>query len=267
MWLQGFKNAPHVVQQCLSSWQTHNDSWKIVLLEEDNINEYIDVRNIIGKNIEYISKQALSDIIRINLLKKYGGVWVDATCFCCKPLDNWLHRYTDNGFFAFDRPGIDRPISSWFLASSENSILTQVYCDEVNRYWSENCFSNQNNKFGEFIDTYLQKRIKQTDHETFQFRTLFNAIKFSKVYPYFWFHYIFSIIIANNSLCGEKWRSATKLSADIPHALQDIGLFKPISDDIKKQIDQDEAPLYKLTWKYNENQYTDDCVLKYLLEQ
>lgn len=266
MWLQGFKHTPHVVQQCVKSWQKHNQSWEIVLLDEENVNEYIDIRNVIGKNIQYISKQALSDIVRINLLKMYGGVWVDATCFCCMPLDSWLHKYTGSGLFAFDRPGVDRPISSWFLASSKNSILTEVYCDEVNRYWSENCFSNQNNKIGEFVDVHLQERIKQTDYEAFQFRVLFYAIKFAKVFPYFWFHYIFSIITTKNGLCGEKWKSAIKFSADIPHALQHIGLFNPISDDIKSRINQKEAPLYKLTWKYNENQYTNDCVLKYLFE-
>ncbi|OQX73377.1 MAG: hypothetical protein B6D64_13895, partial [Bacteroidetes bacterium 4484_276] len=93
LWLQGFEDAPDVVKRCLASWKKHNPTWKINLLDETNIKQFIDVHAIIGRNYKEISKQALSDVIRINLLSKFGGVWTDATCFCCKPLDEWLGSY------------------------------------------------------------------------------------------------------------------------------------------------------------------------------
>ena len=31
----------------------------------------------------------------------YGGFWVDATVYCIKPLNEWIHDYITNGFFAY----------------------------------------------------------------------------------------------------------------------------------------------------------------------
>ena len=36
------------------------------------------------------SIQAKSDIIRVELLSAYGGIWVDATVYCNEPFSNWL---------------------------------------------------------------------------------------------------------------------------------------------------------------------------------
>jgi mannosyltransferase OCH1-like enzyme len=87
MWRQGFANAPKLVQKCLESWRRHNPGWQIVLLDEQSVRRYLNLNEIIGKNQEKITVQAISNIVRINLLANFGGVWVDATCFCCQPLD------------------------------------------------------------------------------------------------------------------------------------------------------------------------------------
>ena len=130
--MQGLDAAPLVVQKCYESWQKHNPDWNIVLLDENNIQEHITLR------AKQITHQALSDILRINLLSKYGGVWVDATCFCTKPMGEWLYANLNSGFFAFERPGPDRMISSWFLASTKNNYITHAYTEAVNMYWDEN---------------------------------------------------------------------------------------------------------------------------------
>ena len=102
LWLQGFEQAPYVVTKCLHSWKAHNsDSWDVVELTEKNIEQYVTIEGLIP---EYASKKinriALSEIIRIDLLKTYGCLWVDATTFCNQPLDSWLPEYSDHGFFA-----------------------------------------------------------------------------------------------------------------------------------------------------------------------
>ena len=267
LWFQGIEKAPSVVKKCLASWKAYNPEWKMILLDEKSLSEYLEIKKLVGKNYQYISKQSLSDLIRINLLKKFGGVWVDATCYCCKPLDDWLPNYMSTGFFAFYKPGIDRPISSWFLASSLNSKITLRYCNEVNKYWSKNHFSNQEKKIGKFIVTHLQSLMKHTRYETTKFKFLFFIMNILKVYPYFWFHYIFALIIRKDKSFKKKWESTNKYSADIPHRLQQFGLFKPLSDSIKLCIVEKKDPLYKLKWKNNDNEYFKDNVINYLLEQ
>ena len=48
-----------------------------------------------------IPPAAESDLLRLYLLNKYGGVWVDSTNLCRRPLDDWLPSAARQGFFAF----------------------------------------------------------------------------------------------------------------------------------------------------------------------
>ena len=82
--------------------------------------------------------QARADVIRINLLAEYGGVWADASCFCHKPLDAWIDEYTKSGFFAFDKPNERKLMDNWFMASHKDCYLTQKVRDESNAYWLTN---------------------------------------------------------------------------------------------------------------------------------
>ena len=132
MWLQGLDGAPLMVKKCHESWVKHNRDWELVLLDEQSIGEYI------PQLPAGITKQALSDVLRINLLAKHGGVWVDATCFCMKPLEEWLYDYMQSGFFAFDRPGPDRMLSSWLIACNKYNYIASTYQNMVNLYWQEN---------------------------------------------------------------------------------------------------------------------------------
>lgn len=73
MWLQGLASAPDLVKKCVHSWQRHNPSWKIVFLDEHNLKTYVKVDDLVGRNRETITIQALTDIIRINLLAQLAG--------------------------------------------------------------------------------------------------------------------------------------------------------------------------------------------------
>lgn len=267
MWLQGFSNAPYIVKRCLKSWEDKNPSWNLVTLDEKNISEYLDLESITRKNSGLISRQASSDIIRINLLNKYGGIWVDATCFCLKPLDDWIYSYLQEGFFAFERPGIDRVISSWFLASAKDCLLTKKYCEEVNRYWTTIRFSNQSNAIGHLIHSKIERRMQHTPYESEKFKMLFHLTKWARFYPYFWFHYLFSQVLSNNQVCKETWRRSQKISADIPHSAQRLGLSNLIDDTIKNKLTTSPAPLHKLTWRYDEAAHNKGTVLNYILNE
>jgi len=266
-WFQGFDKAPDVVIKCLDSWKTHNPKWKVIQLDETNIEEYININAIIGKNYNYITKQALSDVIRINLLSEFGGVWADATCLCCKPIDTWLGSYMGPGFFAFRNPGTDRPISSWFLASIVNCKLTQKYCDTVNLFWSKNRFVNQNTSIGKFAIKFLDPMIMSSSYRSKKFKLLSFALKSLRLYPYFWFHYLFADFISKNKFYKELWDSSKKYSSEVPHKLQISGLFKPLPDEIKNSIILKEDPLYKLTWKFKEKEFVKGCALDYVLNK
>jgi hypothetical protein len=261
MWLQGLDNAPMLIKKCYASWTTRNPGWKLVFLDKENIEEYLDLQAPVFRN-ENITKQALSDLVRVNILAQYGGVWVDATCFCCIPLDAWLNEYMGSGFFAFYKPGRDRLISSWFLACTKNSHLVSKWRDESNEYWSNNRFCNNRSRL--IVDILTNMFGRNADTTKFWFS--FFVRKIIKAYPYFWFHYLFERIIQKDAQCMRIWAETKKYSADIPHKILFSGLLRPLSNEIRQHIDSKQSPLYKLSWKYNIDEFEEGCALHYLME-
>jgi hypothetical protein len=253
LWLQGLENAPLVVQKCYASWLKHNPGWKIIFLDEANLPNYISLKP------RQVTQQAFSDILRISLLAKYGGIWVDATCFCMQPLDEWLYRYMDTGFFAFNRPAPDRMLSSWFIASNKDNYITQTYQEAVQAYWDRNPdLTFFDNSRWRFLKRYLLRKSTMVWFSNFVTKVL-------RVYPYFWFHYLFENIYLENEKFRQLWYLIPKISADIPHKLQFEGLFNPLNENIKKEIDSKISPVYKLTWKYDQSAYKKGTILDYLL--
>ena len=112
MWWQGWNQAPPVVQKCYQSWRKHHPYWNIVLLDQNNVKQFFSLVEHLPHLDLYntsSSKQitAFSDIIRFGLLYHYGGVWVDSTVYCHKPLMPFLWNIpSSSGFFAFTAPGI-----------------------------------------------------------------------------------------------------------------------------------------------------------------
>ena len=58
-------------KKVLSSWIKHNSDWNIIKLDYNNLKDYDLNINYIYNNNKQITAQALSDIIRVSILKKY----------------------------------------------------------------------------------------------------------------------------------------------------------------------------------------------------
>jgi len=82
-WLQGFEEAPDIVKQCKNSLFKHNSEFKIVTLNRQNYKDYANLPNFITEKFKKgeITIQKFANIIRLYLLKEYGGLWVDATIY------------------------------------------------------------------------------------------------------------------------------------------------------------------------------------------
>lgn len=82
LWLQGVEEAPDVVKMCIRNYQDMNDR-KLIILTERNIADYVDIpKPIVDKYASgIISSTAYSEIIRLECLATYGGLWLDSTMF------------------------------------------------------------------------------------------------------------------------------------------------------------------------------------------
>ena len=140
LWLQGWENAPWLSQQVLTSWKVKNPGWKIVMVTEKNLKEYVDGIDYVYK--ETISPAAKSDIIRLNLLYKHGGVWADATLLCMTPLDSWVYEAIQpSQFWMYHGWGggmsTEKGPASWFIISKAKSYIITKWKEECDHYWKE----------------------------------------------------------------------------------------------------------------------------------
>jgi Capsular polysaccharide synthesis protein len=136
LWLQGWDEAPELVGACVRTWRRCNPGWELRLLTENDLPALIGddavMRTIGGRQLP---PEAFSDVVRLALLLRYGGVWADATTYCLRPLDDWLPPMLASGFFAFTNFEPDRMIASWFLAAEPGSRLLQIWQAYVVAYW------------------------------------------------------------------------------------------------------------------------------------
>lgn len=89
-WYQGESSMPELIRMCYKSICKNANGRKVVLLTKDNIDDYVQMPSYIIEKVNkgYISFTHLSDLIRVSLLYKYGGTWMDATLLVTAPIDN-----------------------------------------------------------------------------------------------------------------------------------------------------------------------------------
>lgn len=95
MWQQGIENAPNIVKNCIQSIENNKSEAKVIHITENNLYEYIEFPDYIVEKYHsgLITRTHFSDLVRIKLLAKYGGLWLDSTVFLSKPILNDIFEY------------------------------------------------------------------------------------------------------------------------------------------------------------------------------
>lgn len=79
------------MKTCVESIKKHGCEYKVVLLDKDNFNRYIDIPKNIKDKLDkgLLAIQNFTDYLRIKLLAKYNCLWIDSTIFAFRdiPLD------------------------------------------------------------------------------------------------------------------------------------------------------------------------------------
>lgn len=133
-WNQGETLAPALVKLCIDSWRVNNPDWSLTVLDKQTANEELSRVNLPTD----ITEASYSDLLRLHLLEKYGGIWADATTLCLNPLDHWVHTLLlTSDVFLFTNPTADRPIASWFIASRKNSAGIRFWNQKSQEFWAE----------------------------------------------------------------------------------------------------------------------------------
>lgn len=142
-WLQGIENAPSIVKACFNSLKQLTGYSLVVVIDNLNWWEYVELPGYIVKKWEkkQIPPALFSDLLRLELLIKYGGTWIDSTVLCTGNVnDNHNDNYLEADLFLFQytkQRSVPVSISNWFISAYSNNEVLIVLRDMLYAYWKD----------------------------------------------------------------------------------------------------------------------------------
>lgn len=215
-WFQGLDNAPDLVKRCYESLKQNLTDREIILITSDNMCDYVDFPEYILDKWKcgQITHTHMTDLLRLELLIKYGGMWIDATVLCTSKRENIPNYFFDSDLFLYQilKPGRDGQaqfISSWLISAKSNNkvlMMTRFLCYE---YWKRN----------------------------------------DKMVDYFLLHDFIAISLEYNE---KEWNQIIPRDNASPHMLL-LRLFDKYDEKIWDAIIE-QTPFHKLSYKFNDDQ-------------
>lgn len=131
-WGQGFADAPPMVKMCEHQLRALNPPEDVVFLDDALATRLAGIPQTVEQKIMH-HKRKYSDVLRMALLSRYGGVWMDATCLTRARVLDVVPQILRSDFFAFEYG--NARICSWFLASTQGSYITTMMREALYAYW------------------------------------------------------------------------------------------------------------------------------------
>ncbi|MCU5771702.1 capsular polysaccharide synthesis protein [Erwiniaceae bacterium BAC15a-03b] len=127
------ENLPDYIRRMVNRMQLQNPDHSLILLNAKNLSDYIPPVNFTATDIPLANK---SDIIRLEILATFGGIWIDASTLFYHSLA-WVHQV--NQAANHDLIGFYRDISttnrnypvieSWFLCVPPDNPFIRKWLD------------------------------------------------------------------------------------------------------------------------------------------
>lgn len=143
-WWQGENDMSPIVRKCYNQIKELNTNKQVILITEENVNKYVTFPSFIIEKYHkgIITKTHLSDILRAELLCKYGGVWMDITLITWTRIpDSFFEFPFYTGHFAYDKYDFNISRNRWtsffLVARSPNNVLFQYLTDFWRLYWRQ----------------------------------------------------------------------------------------------------------------------------------
>ena len=141
-WMQGNQDNIPIVKMCLDSINnTKPSNVERIIITKDNLKKYAKISDNIYKKFDnnLISITHLSDILRMNLLYNYGGIWLDATIYSSNKFD----AVFNNNFWTIKRKAEDIayiPKGKWTgyaIGGVKDNLIFYLMNNLFEKYWEE----------------------------------------------------------------------------------------------------------------------------------
>lgn len=167
-WLQGEQAAPPICKVCLKALRKYYPDYQINIITNDNMMNYVEFPKHVSDKYRAgrMSRTHFSDMLRLELLLRYGGVWIDATVFCVGREEHYL----DEPLLMFKSNKISfGTMSSWFIVSCKDHPILKMTRDILYQYWRDH------NRLDNYFLVFVAHRFA-----TARYPHLWNAV------PFFW---------------------------------------------------------------------------------
>lgn len=152
IWYQGEEQAPPLVKACFRSMRRHLRQ-ELVVLDADTLFDWISLPDHIVEKWRSgkIAHTQFSDICRIELLYRHGGLWFDATDFVTAPVPQYIMDQDLFLFMAGEKiRGSYAFIQSCFIRGRKGNPVLGVWREANSIYWKE-----ENSKINYFVHHML----------------------------------------------------------------------------------------------------------------
>lgn len=203
-WFQGRNEAPRHIRRIFDLWEELNPDWRLAVIEEQAASAIL---RFLGIPQDY-APQMKADIIRLFLLREFGGVWADATLLPVMPLSEWVcEKLAPAGFFAFRSTGDPNLVLQfWFLAANPGNSLVGKWADlqfdycRTQRRWP----SMKRALYHRALIDYLAHRRRTKSRDTLWFVTPGQG-RDNKFHPYSVVNYNLAFLLQADAAAAEVW--------------------------------------------------------------
>lgn len=217
-WFQGIENAPAIVRKCVDSVIHNLCDREVIIITEKNYKNYVEFPQYIVEKWRAgnITDTHMTDLMRLELLLKYGGTWIDATVLCTSPSEQIPAYFFDSDLFMYQalKPGRDGEsmfISSWYMSACSNNKILWITRELLYSYWlKNNCLAD-----------------------------------------YFLLHIFMCMVLEHQE---EEWKKIVPRDNATPHILL-LNLFETYDEQMYKSTIQ-QTPFHKLSYKFTDEQKT-----------
>lgn len=127
-------SMPPVVQICRRSMQQYvGNEMQLIVLDKTNYQKWIDFD--FSNLLPNISQAHFSDLLRLKLLEKWGGFWLDATCLLTKDLYHATTQIREQEQFLFAY--VVSRTGSWFIWSKPDSYVLNMVSAAIDLWWKK----------------------------------------------------------------------------------------------------------------------------------
>lgn len=140
LWLQGEENAPELIKNCFKRMREFCPDCDLIILDTDTLTHYTDLPFYIWEKYKAgkMSMAQFSDICRLDLLYRYGGYWIDSTCFLTGFIPSYIK---DADFFAYMAGSKVKwnygYIQSCFLRAVKGSNIVSAWRNMMFEFWKK----------------------------------------------------------------------------------------------------------------------------------